>query len=128
GLWLLDTLRTQGISAVILENAAIGAGQTIWSQGIIHGGAKYTLRGLSDSLAHVTKVIADMPSIWSECLEGKRLPNLTNTRLRAPVCHLWRTAGISSWAGVLAAGKVLKTPLKKLDGGNHPTALRGVPG
>ena len=46
GLWLLDELTRQGSSAVLLEAAKLGQGQTIASQGIIHGGLKYTLQGL----------------------------------------------------------------------------------
>jgi len=128
GLWLLHSLRGAGYSALLFERHAIGAGQTVWSQGILHGGAKYTLRGLSDSLAHVTRVIADMPAIWRECLEGKRQPDLSGVAIRQQHCHLWRTSGLGSWAGIQAAGQVLKTPLRRLDASEIPAALAGVPG
>ncbi|HCC44093.1 MAG TPA: FAD-binding oxidoreductase, partial [Gammaproteobacteria bacterium] len=41
GLWLLNLLVSRGYSVVLLEKEALGAGQTIASQGMIHGGVKY---------------------------------------------------------------------------------------
>ena len=38
GLWTLDELHRAGRSVVLLESGDLGAGQTIASQGIIHGG------------------------------------------------------------------------------------------
>ena len=51
GLWCLDRLRRAGYHAILLESKAIGSGQTIQSQGIIHGGGKYALREIGR--AHV---------------------------------------------------------------------------
>ena len=41
GLWLNARLRGQGFSTVLVESATLGGGQSLKSQGIIHGGAKY---------------------------------------------------------------------------------------
>ena len=38
GLWLLDVLREAGFGVLLLEADRLGTGQTIASQGIIHGG------------------------------------------------------------------------------------------
>ncbi|HCS51023.1 MAG TPA: FAD-dependent oxidoreductase, partial [Planctomycetaceae bacterium] len=46
GLWTLDELRRNGVRALLLENRTLGFGQTISSQGIIHGGLKYSLKGV----------------------------------------------------------------------------------
>jgi glycerol-3-phosphate dehydrogenase len=79
GLWLLDRLTRQGCHAVLLEAAALGSGQTSGSQGIIHGGLKYTLQGwLTKSAQHIRK----MPDVWRRALLGQIAPNLTHTRLR----------------------------------------------
>ena len=43
GLWLIDELRRTGRSAVLVESASLGSGQTIASQGILHGGMKHYL-------------------------------------------------------------------------------------
>src|SRR5690606_19834973 len=45
GLWVLDRITAAGYSSLLLERAALGARQTIASQGIIHGGAKYEAEG-----------------------------------------------------------------------------------
>ena len=45
GLWILSALRAEGYQTILLEKDALGAGQTLASQGIIHGGTKYALTG-----------------------------------------------------------------------------------
>src|SRR5438874_12126869 len=80
GVWILDELVRAGIDAILLEKRALGDGQTVASQGIIHGGLKYMFDG------HVTtsvKAIAEMPVVWRECLEGRREPNLFGTSMRS---------------------------------------------
>ena len=68
GLWLLARLRQRGYGALLIENQRLGAGQTLCAQGIIHGGAKYSLGGqISDSAA----AIAGMPEAWRRCLRGE---------------------------------------------------------
>ena len=47
--------------------ASLGGEQTIKSQGIIHGGAKYALHG---ALTGASEAIADMPRRWREALAG----------------------------------------------------------
>src|SRR2546421_11461599 len=93
GVWILDELRRSGIDAILLEKRALGDGQTVASQGIIHGGLKYMFDG------HVTtsvKAIAEMPIIWRECLAGKREPNLSGTAIRSDCCYLWGTGSLKS--------------------------------
>ena len=38
GLWMLNRLRAEGYDVMLLEKNQLGAGQTIASQGMIHGG------------------------------------------------------------------------------------------
>ena len=83
GLWLLDELHRAGFATLLLEAHELGSGQTIASQGIIHGGLKYTLGGLFSNSA---KAIADMPLIWRRCLAGEARPDLSNTRVRSDFC------------------------------------------
>ena len=45
GLWLNARLRRQGFSTIVVERESLGGGQSVKSQGIIHGGAKYALHG-----------------------------------------------------------------------------------
>ncbi|MGD8595089.1 MAG: FAD-dependent oxidoreductase, partial [Gammaproteobacteria bacterium] len=88
GLWLLAKLRKLGFNAVLLEANALGAGQTLYAQGIIHGGIKYALTGkLSDS----SKAVAQMPGLWRECLQGKGEIDLSTVQILSPYQYLWST-------------------------------------
>ena len=125
GLWILDELRRAGIEAVLLEKRGLGDGQTVASQGIIHGGLKYMFDG------HVTtsvKAIAEMPATWRECLAGKREPNLSGTTVRSDCCYLWGTGSLKSrvfMAGSTIALRAAPEPVEKSD---WPAALREVKG
>ncbi|MBN8643666.1 MAG: FAD-dependent oxidoreductase [Planctomycetes bacterium] len=125
GLWTLDTLRRRGVHAVLLERAALGQGQTLWSQGIIHGGLKYTLSGLLNPAA---QAVRDMPDRWRACLAGKAEPDLSRAKLRAPHCHLWRTESLSSKVAMIGAKVGLRVTPTTLHSGERPEALRHVPG
>ena len=59
GLWMLNCLRNQGYQAILLETDKLGSGQTLASQGIIHGGLKYALNG---ALGGAANIISDMPA------------------------------------------------------------------
>ncbi|MCP3904652.1 MAG: FAD-dependent oxidoreductase [Planctomycetes bacterium] len=125
GLWLLDELHRDGHRALLLEASALGSGQTIASQGIIHGGLKYTLSGLLTSSA---RAIRDMPLVWRRCLAGERSPDLAAAHLRAEYCVLWQTTSLSSRIGMLGARAGLRvTPRPLLDEG-RPEPLRDCPG
>lgn len=125
GLWILDELVRHDRDAILLEKDDLGRGQTIASQGIIHGGLKYTLRGLMSSSA---KHIRDMPLIWRRCLAGERVPDLRGTRLRADYCHLWRSGTISSRLSMIGARAGLRVAPVPLDVETTPEVLRGCPG
>jgi len=80
--------------------SALGAGQTIASQGILHGGLKYSLSGL---LEPSSRAVADMPARWNASLRGQTAPDLRDVRVLSPCCYLWRTQSLRSRAGLLAA-------------------------
>ena len=67
-LWLACLARDLGLSAVVIAPEPLGGEQTMASQGIIHGGAKYTLHGRPKkaSPGH----LAAMPPRWRRCLAG----------------------------------------------------------
>jgi glycerol-3-phosphate dehydrogenase len=125
GMWLLDRLSRQGCHVVLLEARALGAGQTLASQGIIHGGLKYTLKGLMTPSA---KSIRGMPNVWRNALLGRGTPNLTHTRLRSECCYLWRTDGLTSWAGMLGARLGLQVKPEMVPADDRPAALAHVTG
>lgn len=124
GLWLLGDLRRRGFSAGLLEAGLLGQGQTLASQGIIHGGLKYTLQGaFSDS----AKAIRDMPTRWSRCLAGEDQPNLSKCKLRAEHCYLWRTGSIRSWMTLTLAKQKLTISPVALDREHWPDVLAKCP-
>ena len=125
GLWLLDDLVREGFRVVLLEAAELGLGQTVASQGIIHGGLKYSLAGLRSSAA---RTIRDMPLRWRQSLAGERPPNLTQTRLRAQSCHLWQTASLTSKLAMVGASVALRVRPVRIDRDERPPILSRCPG
>ncbi|MEM9622213.1 MAG: FAD-dependent oxidoreductase [Pseudomonadota bacterium] len=66
GAWLYHLLTRRGYNVILLEAETLGAGQTLASQGMIHGGLKYALTG---TITRASEAIASMPSRWRTCLE-----------------------------------------------------------
>ncbi len=125
GLWLLDTLVRMGARVLLLEADSFGAGQTIASQGIIHGGVKYSLRGM---LTPAGRAVRDMPLLWRRCLAGEQQPDLTGTLHRGEFCHLWQTSSIASRLGMIGAQSGLRVTPHKISKYERPDVLRSCPG
>lgn len=99
GLWLLDAAVALGYSALLVERDALGSGQTMAAQGIVHGGMKYALGGRSTPAA---EAIAGMPARWRTHLSGARRPDLSGTRIVAEPYLLFAEGGIGRLAGLVA--------------------------
>lgn len=125
GLWLLDELHRRSHRTLLLESRALGSGQTTCSQGILHGGLKYSLSGLVDSSS---KAVAEMPQRWRDSLEGREPPDLRSVRVLSPCCYMWRTDSLASRAGLLAAQVVVRTAIDKVSRHDRPSALSQCPG
>ncbi len=125
GLWLHDTLIRKRVTSILLEAEALGAGQTICSQGIIHGGLKYTLMGM---LTGSAAQIRDMPDLWRKSLQGQTEPDLSRTVVRAESCHLWRTDSFSSRMGMIGAKIGLRITPQNLNETDRPDILANCPG
>ena len=93
GLWIHHRLNDLGYHAILIEKHSIGNGQTLSSQGIIHGGAKYTLNGM---LTGAASAIADMPQRWLDCLAGLGEIDLSQTKLLTQHQLMWSTQSVSS--------------------------------
>jgi glycerol-3-phosphate dehydrogenase len=125
GLWLLDELVRAGLRVLLVENRALGAGQTVASQGIIHGGIKYTLAG---ALTESARSIREMPGLWRDCLRGRRSPDLSATRVLSDRCYLWRTSSLKSRLGLLGARAGLRSGVERVAVADRPAVLAGCPG
>src|SRR6266571_550640 len=125
GVWILDDLRRAGIDAVLLEKRALGDGQTVASQGIIHGGLKYMFDG---HVSTSVKAIAEMPVIWRECLGDKREPNLSGTMIRSGCCYLWGTGSLKSRVFMAGSTIALRAAPQAVERKDWPRALAEVSG
>ena len=120
GLWLLARLRQHGYGVLLIENDRLGAGQTLCAQGIIHGGAKYSLGG---QISASTTAIAGMPELWWRSLLGKGDIDLRAARLLADHQYLWATRAPTSRLGAFFASKLMRSRMEKV-ADDVPAVLR----
>jgi glycerol-3-phosphate dehydrogenase len=108
GLWLLNRLCARGYNAVLFERGELGGGQSINSQGMIHGGIKYALGG---ALTGSSEAIADMPEHWRRCLRNEGDVDLRGIKVLSEHFYLWSTENLTSrltsfFASKLTRGRV----------------------
>lgn len=117
GLWLLNRLRSEGYCAILLENSQIGAGQTLASQGIIHGGLKYALGG---ALTGAADTIASMPQRWRDCLAGNDQVDLRGCKLLSDHYFMWSSGGIRSKLKTFLGSKSLRGRVESVGQDDYP--------
>ncbi len=125
GLWLCDELHRAGFVVLLVESVALGSGQTVASQGIIHGGLKYAITG---SQRESARAIREMPELWRSCIEGDSEPTLRATRVRTDCCYMWRTTSLKSTLGMVGARAGLRSNVEKVAVPERPTVLASCPG
>lgn len=121
GLWLAARLRGQGYSTLLVENASLGGGQSVKSQGIIHGGAKYALHG---ALTGASEAIADMPRRWREALAGNGELDLRPVRLLSDAHYLWSPGSLAGNITSFFASKAVRGRVDQVKGDALPPALQ----
>lgn len=121
GLWLLNRLRKQGYSAALMERDALGAGQTRYAQGIIHGGTKYALTG---KLTGSSEAIAHMPGIWRACLNGEGEVDLRAVKLLSTNQYMWSTESLTSRMAGFFASKLMRSRTRPVAGEERPQIFR----
>ena len=117
GLWLHNRLNQMGFHALLLENKTIGNAQTLSSQGIIHGGAKYALNGI---LSTATQAIGAMPARWQACLDGKGDMDLTKAKVLASHQLMWSKQQLSSKMVSFFASKALSSRMQTVAKADRP--------
>ena len=121
GLWLLTRLRQQGYQAVLLETAALGQGQTLSAQGIIHGGTKYAV---ARALTGIAASIKQMPRRWRDCLAGRGEIDLQAVQLLSPHQYLWVPASLrGKFVGFLTS-KLMQSRVEKLKSAEFPQVFQ----
>lgn len=121
GLWLLNQLRQQGFSAVLLESATLGGEQTHKAQGIIHGGMKYALQG---SMTAAAEAIVSMPEIWQSCLKGEGIIDLRDVPVLSEHQYLWTTGALTSKIAGFFASIALKGNVRSLNRSEFPAIFQ----
>ena len=117
GLWLHHRINDLGYKAMLVEKAALGGAQTLSSQGIIHGGAKYTLGGIfSDAASSISK----MPQRWSNCLKGKGELDLSNTKILSHNQLMWSSQSLPSKLTSFFSSKALRGKVTRLSQSEYP--------
>ncbi len=126
GLWTLARLKRLGFSCVLVESHALGSGQTIASQGIIHGGLKYALDG---QVGGAAAAIAAMPELWRDCLAGNATApiDLRGVPILSEHYHYWTSQGVLSRLAGAGASRVMRTAVERLGPTDRPPLLRDAP-
>lgn len=121
GLWLSARLRREGFATILVETGTLGGGQSVKSQGIIHGGAKYALHG---ALTGASEAIADMPRRWRESLAGTGELDLSGVRLLSDAHYLWSPGTLAGNLTSFFASKAVRGRVDAVKGKDLPPALQ----
>jgi glycerol-3-phosphate dehydrogenase len=121
GLWLNARLRRLGFATLLVDKGALGGGQSVKSQGIIHGGTKYALHG---ALTGASEAIADMPRRWREALDGQGELDLTGVRLLSDAHYLWSPGTLAGNLTSFFASKAVRSRVGQVKGDALPPALQ----
>ncbi len=121
GLWLFRRLNLMGYRALLLENQTLGGGQTVKSQGIIHGGIKYALSG---NLTKASECIAGMPARWMDSIKGVGEVDLTSARILSDHQFMWTPGGFGSRMAAFFGSKALRGRVDAVSKNDLPDAFR----
>ncbi len=117
GLWIHHRLNNMGKHAILLENKTIGNAQTVSSQGIIHGGTKYTLKAI---LSKAAQAISHMPSRWRSCLNGQGDIDLSQAKVLANHQFMWSKDQLPSKIVSFFASKAISSRIQIVDKTSRP--------
>lgn len=121
GLWLLARLRALHYNACLIESRALGTGQTIASQGIIHGGAKYALLG---RLTHSARTVRQMPGRWRDALAARGELDLSGAVVASQSHCLFSTGAVASGVAAFLASSAMSSRARHLSRDESPEVLR----
>jgi len=125
GLWLLNHLTSEGYQCALLEADTLGGGQTLASQGMIHGGIKYALGG---ALTGASEAIAGMPDRWRAALSGEGPVDLSGLEMLADRYYLFAEGNSLGKLTGFFASKALRGRIERLNRGDFPEGLRDFDG
>ena len=117
GLWMLNTLSKQGYDVLLLEADSIGGGQSVRSQGIIHGGIKYALNGV---LSQASDAIKEMPARWRACLKGEGDIDLRAVTTLSDAHYLWSQGSLAAKITSFFAKKAMSGRVDNMAKADYP--------
>ncbi len=121
GLWAFYRLKRAGYNVLLLESVAIGGGQSIASQGIIHSGLKYAFAGKINKLA---QSISAMPDLWRTALDGEGPVDLSAARVHAHSQHLLIPSGFMGGLVKLVTRRALGNNVHDIAKGDWPDEIK----
>lgn len=121
GLWLLNRAIKDGLNAVLLEKDTLGGGQTIRSQGIIHGGTKYALNGV---LTQASNTIKEMPQRWRDCLQGQGELDLSDVEILSDAHFMWSKGSLGSKMTTFFATKAFRGRVEEVAKEDRPAVFK----
>ncbi len=112
GLFIASRLQRAGYNLILIEKDSLGGTQTLASQGMIHGGQKYTLQG---KITKHAAAISKMPERWDACFDGWGDVNLSSTKILSEEQMMFPAGGsfISNMM-VFAASMALNGKTKRM--------------
>lgn len=124
GLFIANRLQSAGYNLILIEKDKLGGGQTLASQGMIHGGQKYTLQG---NVTEQAAAIAAMPERWDACFEGHGEVDLSGVKFLSDTQVMFPAGSFFSSLTVFAAAKAVNGKTRKLPRKSFPEVLQRSP-
>lgn len=121
GLWLLELLTQQGYNAMVIEKNQIGSGQSLASQGMIHGGVKYMLSGAPTG---ASETIAEMPKRWRAMLNGEDTIDLRGVRVLSQDYYMFSDQRLTSKITTFFGSKAARGRINAVNAADYPEAFR----
>lgn len=125
GLFAMNALRRAGHSVCLVERSALGDGQSVCAQGIVHGGVKYSLGGLVSGSA---RAIERMPERWLAMADTGSEFDLRTAPPLARHMWLWRSEGVAGALAMVGAKLSLRARPEAVAPAERPHFLRDVRG
>lgn len=110
GLWMAAKAHRSGLEVAVVT-PELGGGQSLLSQGIIHGGTKYALSG---KLTGASEAIKAMPQRWLDALNGNGDVDLSAAKLTSAHQYMIHDRSLSGSVAQFLASKSLRGRVDKV--------------
>ena len=120
GLWLYRRLCDAGKQVVLIEKDALGKGQTISSQAMVHGGQRYAVEG--HATGH-SQGLSEMPAIWESCLNGTGEIDLSAAQKASETQVMWSPGSFATKIATFFASKAMRARVTPIKEDMYPEAL-----